>query len=181
MEAFKPILPSPRYLPDDEVVADKRGNPVLERRSFLLDCQLEEDEVKQRYPKLWAHLEEGKAQGVPKRYLCRHRTPWYTTSRPRSSSAEETRSTSTRPRFFANTYPTRGRSPNDRYRPDSGAVLTVDIPPPSRNQRTPTAGDTLATAAASSLDNPRPIAPQRNDRASWDRGCPVQRPIQSND
>ena len=29
-------------LPDDEVVADKRGNPVLERRSFLLDCQLEE-------------------------------------------------------------------------------------------------------------------------------------------
>ena len=97
MEAFKPILPSPRYLPDDEVVADKRGNPVLERRSFLLDCQLEEDEVKQRYPKLWAHLEEGKAQGVPKRYLCRHRTPWYTTPRPRSSSAEETRSTSTRP------------------------------------------------------------------------------------
>ena len=65
MEAFKPILPSPRYLPDDEVVADKRGNPVLERRSFLLDCQLEEDEVRQRYPKLWAYLEEGKAQGVP--------------------------------------------------------------------------------------------------------------------
>ena len=65
-------------LPDDEVVADKRGNPVLERRSFLLDCQLEEDEVRQRYPKLWAYLEEGKAQGVPKRYLCRHRTPWYT-------------------------------------------------------------------------------------------------------
>ena len=78
MEAFKPILPSPRYLPDDEVVADKRGNPVLERRSFLLDCQLEEDEVRRRYPKLWAYLEEGKAQGVPKRYLCRHRTPWYT-------------------------------------------------------------------------------------------------------
>ena len=78
MEAFKPILPSPRYLPDDEVVADKRGNPVLERRSFLLDCQLEESEVRRRYPKLWAYLEEGKAQGVPKRYLCRHRTPWYT-------------------------------------------------------------------------------------------------------
>ena len=78
MEAFTPILPSPRYLPDDEVVADKRGNPVLERRLFLLNCQLEESEVRRRYPKLWAYLEEGKAQGVPKRYLCRHRTPWYT-------------------------------------------------------------------------------------------------------
>ncbi len=78
MEAFRPILPSPRYLPDDEVAADKMGNPLLERRLFLLDCQLEEDEIWRRYPKLWAYLEEGKAHGVPKRYLCRHRTPWYT-------------------------------------------------------------------------------------------------------
>ena len=27
MEAFKPILPSPRYLPDDEIVGDRKGNP----------------------------------------------------------------------------------------------------------------------------------------------------------
>ena len=77
MEAFRPILPSPRYLSEDEVPADSTGNPVLKRRVFLLDCQLEEPEVERRYPKLWAYLEEGKAQGIAARYLCRHRTPWY--------------------------------------------------------------------------------------------------------
>ena len=77
-EAFRPILPSPRYLPENEIVADEIGNPVLDRRLFLLDCRLEESQVRRKYPALWAYLEEGKAQGVAERYLCRHRTPWYT-------------------------------------------------------------------------------------------------------
>lgn len=77
MAAFRPILPSPRYVPDDEILTDKKGNPLLDRRVFLLDCQLEEGEIRRRYPKLWAYLEEGKAQGVAERYLCRHRTRWY--------------------------------------------------------------------------------------------------------
>src|SRR5438034_8580350 len=34
------------------------------------------------------------------------------------------------------------------------------MPPPSRNQRTPTAGDTPATTPASSLDKPSAIAAQ---------------------
>ena len=77
MEAFKPILPSPRYLLDDEVIADERGNPILERRLFLLDPPWLEEEIRTRYPNLWAYLEEGKAQGVAEGYLCRHRKPWY--------------------------------------------------------------------------------------------------------
>lgn len=77
MEAFKPILPSPRYLLDDEVKADEKGNPILERRLFLLDPPWPEQEIRTRYPKLWAYLEEGKAQGVAEGYLCRHRKPWY--------------------------------------------------------------------------------------------------------
>ncbi len=77
MEAFRPILPSPRYLPENEVSADSKGNPVLDRRLFLLTCRFEEDEIRKRYPKLWAYLEKGKAQGIADRYLCRHRTPWY--------------------------------------------------------------------------------------------------------
>ena len=76
-EMFRPILPSPRYLPDDEVVADKEGNPLLDRRLFLLNCQLAEDEINKKYPELAAYLEEGKSQGVAERYLCRHRRPWY--------------------------------------------------------------------------------------------------------
>ena len=77
MQAFRPILPSPRYISDDEIAADDEGNPVLERCLFVLDCRLEEAEIEKRYPTLWAYLVEGKAQGIAERYLCRHRTPWY--------------------------------------------------------------------------------------------------------
>ncbi len=73
MESFRPILPSPRYLPGDEVTADDKGNPALERRLFLLDCRLQEDEIERRHPRLWAYLEEGKARGIAERYLCRRR------------------------------------------------------------------------------------------------------------
>ncbi len=77
-EAFRPILPSPRYLRENEVVADGDGNPVLGRRLFLLDCRLGEAQIRKKYPALWKYLEEGEALGIAKRYLCRHRTPWYT-------------------------------------------------------------------------------------------------------
>jgi adenine-specific DNA-methyltransferase len=74
---FRPILPSPRYLPVDTVGSDRHGNPLLERRLFLLDTALSEDEIARHYPTLHAYLEEGKRQALPERYLCRHRTPWY--------------------------------------------------------------------------------------------------------
>ena len=77
-KAFRPILPSPRYLQENEVAADGDGNPVLGHRLFLLDCRLEEVQIRKKYPALWKYLEEGEALGVAKRYLCRHRTPWYT-------------------------------------------------------------------------------------------------------
>ena len=77
MEAFKPILPSPRYLTEDEVKGDRNGNPVLERRLFLLDPPWAEEEIKNRFPNLWAYLEEGKQEGIADRYICRHRKRWY--------------------------------------------------------------------------------------------------------
>lgn len=77
METFRPILPSPRHLPDEEVISDKKGNPVLRRSLFLLDCQLEEAAIRKRYPKLWSYLEEGKALGIAEGYLCKHRSLWY--------------------------------------------------------------------------------------------------------
>ncbi len=77
MEAFKPILPSPRYLPDDEIKSDKNGNPALDRRLFLLDPPWSEEEIRQSFLNLWSYLEEGKAQGIADGYLCRHRTLWY--------------------------------------------------------------------------------------------------------
>jgi len=76
-EVFRPILPSPRYLTNDVVSADKDGNPRIERRLFLLDTRLEEEEIKDRFPALWNYLDEGKARGVHEGYICSHRSPWY--------------------------------------------------------------------------------------------------------
>jgi len=77
MEVFRPILPSPRYLKDNEVRADTNGLPRLERQLFLLDTRLSEGEIVRRFPALHAYLEEGKSRGIHERYLCRHRAPWY--------------------------------------------------------------------------------------------------------
>jgi predicted RNA methylase len=75
-EFLKPIIPSPRYLSTDVIQADNEGTPLLERRLFLLDCNLPEEEVQKKYPKLWEYLKLGKGT-VSERYLCRHRKIWY--------------------------------------------------------------------------------------------------------
>jgi adenine-specific DNA-methyltransferase len=77
LKFFKPILPSPRYLPITEIKADKSGIPLIETPLFLLDCRLPETEVENHYPSLWRYLQDGIARGVADRYLCKHRTPWY--------------------------------------------------------------------------------------------------------
>ena len=77
LEAFTPILPSPRYLPTDEIKADHLGVPELDRRLFLLDTRLSEVEIENRFPTLAAYLREGKARDLHSRYLCSHRSPWY--------------------------------------------------------------------------------------------------------
>src|SRR6516162_1780241 len=62
------------------------------------------------------------------------------------------------------------RSVNARYRPDGGgtASLRCDaaMTPASRNHRVPTAGDTPAPTAASSLERPAAIAAQNRRRSS---------------
>jgi len=76
-EFLVPILPSPRYLDSNEVLADEYGNPKLDKRLLLLDCKLPEAQVKERYPALWSYLETGIKVGVHTGYICAHRTPWY--------------------------------------------------------------------------------------------------------
>jgi adenine-specific DNA-methyltransferase len=76
-ELFKPILPSPRYVTDEFIEADADGIPLLDRRLFLLDLRLSEDETRHRYPRLGQYLDEGKAKGLHERYLCRNRARWY--------------------------------------------------------------------------------------------------------
>lgn len=73
---LKPILPSTRYLKSDEIKADKAGVPLLDKRIFLLDCDLPEEDIRRDYPALWAYLQTGLAHVAP-RYLCRSRRYWY--------------------------------------------------------------------------------------------------------
>jgi methylase of polypeptide subunit release factors len=72
-----PILPSPRYLESDEVLADEEGNPRLTPQLFLVNCSWPEDRVRREQPALWRYLESGQARGIHQRYLATHRTPWY--------------------------------------------------------------------------------------------------------
>jgi hypothetical protein len=74
---FRPILPSPRQLAVDVIEADADGLPRLAPRLFLLDCKLRPEQIQEQLPRLWAYLEEGRARGLPERYLCRHRALWY--------------------------------------------------------------------------------------------------------
>lgn len=77
MEVFRPILPSPRYLKDDEIQADESGLPLLQHRLFLLDTRLGEEQIQEQYPSLFSYIQDGKARRIPERYICRHRAPWY--------------------------------------------------------------------------------------------------------
>ena len=76
-EFLKPVLPSPRLLSVDEIEGDRLGNPILDCRLFLLSCDLPPLEVKAKYRSLWEYLQMGVKQGICDRYLCNHRTPWY--------------------------------------------------------------------------------------------------------
>lgn len=76
-EFLVPILPSPRYIDNDEIAADEYGNPKLEKKLFLLDCKLSEAQIRDGYSGLWAYLEAGKKQGIHTGYICAHRSPWY--------------------------------------------------------------------------------------------------------
>ncbi|WP_425973603.1 Eco57I restriction-modification methylase domain-containing protein [Tepidimonas sp. HKU78] len=77
---LRPILPSARYVKDDEIMADAQGVPLLDKRLFLLDCDLPEDEVQRHHPALWAYLQTGLEHVAP-RYLCRSRRHWYAQER----------------------------------------------------------------------------------------------------
>lgn len=77
---LRPILPSTRYIKADEIDADAAGVPLLDKRLFLLDCDLPEHEITRDYPELWAYLLTG-VDHVASRYLCRSRRYWYTQER----------------------------------------------------------------------------------------------------
>jgi adenine-specific DNA-methyltransferase len=77
MDLFQPILPSPRYVPENEILTDQTGLPLIDRQLFLLNTRLPEEEIEHRFPPLASYLKQGRSLGIHERYICRHRTPWY--------------------------------------------------------------------------------------------------------
>jgi hypothetical protein len=72
-----PILPSPRFLIESVVEADAEGNPQIDKKLFLIDCNRSPEELKRNFPALWQYLRQGIEKGIPEGYICTHRTPWY--------------------------------------------------------------------------------------------------------
>ena len=74
---LRPILPSPRYLKETVVSADSDGYPILDKMLCVIDCDLPELILKERYPALWEYLQTADALGVKDGYLVGKRNPWY--------------------------------------------------------------------------------------------------------
>ena len=77
----RPILPSPRFLKQQIIEADKDGWPELDRQLALIDCPLTEEVIREKWPKFWNYLESGIAKGIPAGFLASRRTPWYSQER----------------------------------------------------------------------------------------------------
>ncbi|MDB0567597.1 Eco57I restriction-modification methylase domain-containing protein [Ralstonia solanacearum] len=77
LSQFRPILPSPRHIRDDEIAADENGDPLIDRPLYLLDCRLRPEDIQKQFPALWAYLQTG-VDTVANAYLCRTRKAgWY--------------------------------------------------------------------------------------------------------
>jgi hypothetical protein len=77
VECLIPVLPPPRFLFTDKVEADANGKPLLDQSFVLLACDLPEETIRKNYPAFWNYLEQGKEQKIDERYICAHRSPWY--------------------------------------------------------------------------------------------------------
>jgi adenine-specific DNA-methyltransferase len=77
LEFVIPVLPAPRYLKEDKILADENGYPQVKTKLFLLSCDLPEDKIKSSYPFLWKYLQMGVEKGINQGYLCKNRKLWY--------------------------------------------------------------------------------------------------------
>jgi predicted RNA methylase len=74
---LKPILPSPKDIKNQIIDSDKDGFPIIEKQLFVLDCNLEINEIEKNHPGLFNYLKQGIECGVTERYICKNRSLWY--------------------------------------------------------------------------------------------------------
>lgn len=77
MRFLRPILPSPRFLKQTIINADKDGYPLIDPQLCLIDCDLPESIVQVQYPTLWQYLQTAEELGIKNGYLVGKRMPWY--------------------------------------------------------------------------------------------------------
>ena len=71
-----PVLPAPRFLMSDEV-QNTNDESKLPEKLYLFHSNLQEAEIKNRYPGVWSYIEQGIENRVNEGFNCRNRTPWY--------------------------------------------------------------------------------------------------------
>ena len=74
---FTPILPSPRYLPENVIEIDPQdGLPNISKKQLLLDIDLPEEEILKLDRELHYYISTA-PYSVKTGYLCSKRSPWY--------------------------------------------------------------------------------------------------------
>ena len=77
MEAFSPILPSPRYLTEDEVTAASTASPRSSAASTFWTLSSPRTKSRAASQPSSTTSKLVRLAGLNERYLCSHRSPWY--------------------------------------------------------------------------------------------------------
>ncbi len=74
---LRPILPSPRHMQATVIDSDDDGYPLIDRQLCVIDCDLPEHILEERYHALWEYLDTASLLGIRDGYLVGKRSPWY--------------------------------------------------------------------------------------------------------
>ena len=75
--AVRPLLPKERALGADVIEAESDGYPKVLPQLCVIDCDLPEDVIRARYPRLMEYLHTAKGLGILNRRLVKDRHLWY--------------------------------------------------------------------------------------------------------
>ena len=80
--ALKPVLPKSRYLSSKIIESSNDGYPLVKPQLVLIDCALDEENIRLEYPSFYDYLQKAKeidnnGKRIIDGYLVKSRKPWY--------------------------------------------------------------------------------------------------------